>query len=157
MLPSRKVRRDVHDDQENRLILLMPCQRDKRNAGHHKPGSSQPVEPVPHKTGTRPTQGIQDPAAPSGWSRTSGAAQATYRPQNGLSQQGSTTQQQEGDLDRAENGPFLGGFIPPNNSNNLSTSPNVLAPSSGVVSLSNSSAQQSPQARVAPPNVDKDE
>src|SRR5260221_12052642 len=154
MLPSRKVRRHVHDDQEIRL--LMPRWRHKRNAGHHKPGSSQPVEPVPHKTGTRPTQGVQDPAAPSGWSRTSGAAQASYPPQNGLSQQGNTTQQQEDDLDRAENGPFLGGFIRPNNSNNnLSTPPNALTPSSSVVSLPNGSAQQRPS--VAPPNVDKDE
>jgi len=129
---------------------------DKRNAGHHKVGSSRPVDPVPHITSTRPTQGVQDPVAPSGWSQPPGAARAAYNPQHGLARQGNTTQQQGGDLARAEDVPFLGGFILPNNSNNnLSTSPNALSPSSSVVSLPNGSSQQGPP--VAPPNVDKDE
>ena len=138
------------------LSLSLLCQRDKRNPGHHKHGSSQPVDPVTHRTGTRPTQGVQNPAAPSGWSRPPGSARATYPPQDDLAQQGNAIQQQEGDLARAEDVPFLGGFILPNNSNNnLSTSPNALTPSSSVVSLPNGSAQQGPP--VVPPNVDKDE
>jgi hypothetical protein len=134
--------------------MLRLYQTDKLR--RHNGGSSQPVEPAPHRTDIHSTHAVQDPPVQNDRSHPSGPAQASYPLQSGHAfQQGNTTRQREGALAYAEDG----GHVRPHNSNdNLSTVPTALSPSSSTVYLPNGPTQQIPPVTyIDPPDVDKDE